>query len=133
MYIYKKKVEIYKQQLGRNELLHFPRLQDMNNEQEINEHDKLEYISHLNLLIENMNSFPIRFQDLIKLDIPPLLLSPFDSDITDFPQISYNSLIHILDNIIEMQCNDEFKTIGYVSFWIKYGIIKFGNIKFGNT
>ena len=26
-----KKVEIYKQQLGRNELLHCPRLQDMNN------------------------------------------------------------------------------------------------------
>ena len=60
-----KKVEIYKQQLRRNELLHCPRLQDMNNEQDINEHDKLEYISHLNLLIENMNT---RFQDLIKLD-----------------------------------------------------------------
>ena len=60
-----KKVEIYIQQLGRNELLHCPRLQDMNNEKYINEHDKLEYISHLNLLIENMNT---RFQDLIKLD-----------------------------------------------------------------
>ena len=112
-----KKVEIYKQQLGINELLHCPRLQDMNNEQEINEHDILEYISHLNLLIENMNT---RFQDLIKLDIPPLLLSPLDSDITDFPLI-------IQDNIIEIQCNDEykpeFKAIGYVSFWIKYGII----------
>ena len=41
-----------------------------------------------------------RFQDLIKLEIPPLLLSPFDSDITDFPLI-------IQDNIIEIQCNDE--------------------------
>ena len=112
-----KKVEIYKQQLERNELFHCHRLQDMNNEQEINEHDKLEYILHLNLLIENMN---IRFQDLIKLDIPPLLLSPLDYDITDFPLI-------IQDNIIEIQYNDEykaeFKAIGYVSFWIKYGII----------
>ena len=61
-----------------------------------------------------------RFQDLIKLDIPPLLLTLFDSDITDFPLI-------IQDNIIEIQCNDEykaeFKAIGYFSFWIKYGII----------
>ena len=52
-----------------------------------------------------------RFQDLIKPDIPPLLLSPFDSDITDFPLI-------IQDNIIEIQCDDaykaEFKAIGYV-------------------
>ena len=62
----------------------------MNNEQEINEHDKLEYISHLNLLIENMNT---RFQDLIKLEIPPLLLSPFDSDITDFPLIIQDNII----------------------------------------
>ena len=61
-----------------------------------------------------------RFQDLIKFYIPPLLLSTFDSDITDFPLI-------IQDNIIEIQCNDEykaeFKGICYVSFWIKYGII----------
>ena len=64
-----------------------------------------------------------RFQDLIKLDIymvPQLLLSPLDSDITDFPLI-------IQDNIIKIQCNDEykaeFKAISYVSFWIKYGII----------
>ena len=70
--------------IGRNELLHFPLLQDMNNELEINEHDKLEYISHLNLLIENINT---RFQDLIKFDIPTLLLSLFDSDITNFPPI----------------------------------------------
>ena len=66
----KKKVAIYKQQLGINELLHFLQLQDMNNAKEINEHDKLEYISHLNFIIENMNT---RFQDLIKLKIPPLL------------------------------------------------------------
>ena len=43
-----------------------------------------------------------RFQDLIKLDIPPLLLSPFDSDITYFP-------LSIQDNLIEIQCNDEYK------------------------
>ena len=42
-----------------------------------------------------------RYQDLIKFDIPPLLLSPLDSDITDFPLI--------IDNIIEIQCNDEYK------------------------
>ena len=106
----KKKVEIYKQQLGINELLHFLQLQDMNNEKEINEHDKLEYISHLNFIIENMNT---RFQDLIKLKIPPLLLLLFYSDITDLPLI-------IQDNIIEIQCNDEykaeFKAIGYVHF-----------------
>ena len=69
----------------------------MNNEQDINEHDKLEYISHLNLLIENMNTL---FQDLIKLYIPQLFFSPFDSNITDFPLI-------IQDNIIEIQCNDK--------------------------
>ena len=71
----------------------------MNNEQEINEHDTLEYNSYLNLLIENINT---RYQYLIKLDIPPLLLSLFDSYITDFPLI-------IQDNIIEIQCNNEYK------------------------
>ena len=71
----------------------------MNNEQDINEHDQLEYMSNLNLLTENMNT---RFQDLIKLDIPPLLFSPFDSDIMDFPR-------SIQDNIIEIKCNDEYK------------------------
>ena len=45
---------------------------------------------HLNLLIENMNT---RFQDLIKLKIPLLLLSPFDSDITDFPLIIQDNII----------------------------------------
>ena len=53
------------------------------------------------------------FQDLIKLKIPPLLLLLFYSDITDLPLI-------IQDNIIEIQCNDEykaeFKAIGYVHF-----------------
>ena len=105
-----KKVEIYKQQLGRNQLLHCPRLQDMNNEQEINEHDKLEYISHINLLIENMKT---RFDDLIKLDIPPLLRSPFDSDITYFPLI-------IQDNIIKfnvmMNIKQNLKLLGMFHF-----------------
>ena len=71
-------------------MFHCPRLQYMNNEQEINEHDKLEYMPHLNLLIENMNT---RFQDLIKLEIPQLLLSPFDSDITDFHLIIQDNII----------------------------------------
>ena len=61
-----------------------------------------------------------RFQNLSKLDIPPFLLSPLGSDITDLP-------LCIQDNIIEIQCNDEyraeFKAIGYASLWIKYGII----------
>ena len=106
------KLTLFKQNMGRRELYHFPKLQEMLEKNELNDENVRIYCSHLGCMTEEMTT---RFKDLSNLVIPDWIINPFLADSQQAQQTLQTDLIDLQND-----CKAEvlFKKKDFESFWI---------------
>ena len=108
-----KKLEVFKQNIGRRECSQFPNMHFTALAQHFSDIDLQVYCSHLD---SSRKDFESRFKDLVELVIPEWLQSPFLC-------AAEEQVIDVLENLIEIQNDEElkinFRKKGWNSFWIE--------------
>lgn len=104
------RINLMKQNIGRREFSHFPKLSRMNCQDD----DVSAYVQHLNAL---HTDFKIRFEDILTLEIPQWIINPYifieESDIV------------LQEELIGISTNEELKgqfRNGYQQFWLQRDI-----------
>ena len=106
------KLTLFKQNMGRRELCHFPKLQEMLEKNELKDENVRIYCSHLGCMTEEMTT---RFKDLSNLVIPDWIINPFLADSQQAQQTLQTDLIDLQND-----CEAEvlFRKKDFESFWI---------------
>ena len=106
------KLTLFKQNMGRRELCHFPKLQEMLEKNELKNENVRIYCSHLGCMTEEMTT---RFKDLSNLVIPDWIINPFLADSQQAQQTLQTDLIDLQND-----CEAEvlFRKKDFESFWI---------------
>uniref|UniRef100_A0A5S6R590 Uncharacterized protein n=1 Tax=Trichuris muris TaxID=70415 RepID=A0A5S6R590_TRIMR len=92
------KLVLFKQNLGHGHLYHFPNLNRLRDNGEINDDDMLLYCNHMTMLHTDMCE---RYADILSMTLPAWILDPFSSvDGAD---------VFLQEELIELQANDELK------------------------
>ena len=95
---------MYRDNLARTNLNNFSRLLKYKNDNNLLNEYLLKYVAHLNYLITKINE---KFEDLIKLDIPSYIISPFIIENYEF--ISYST--DIQEELYDIKYYEELKII----------------------
>uniref|UniRef100_A0A5S6Q4C3 Uncharacterized protein n=1 Tax=Trichuris muris TaxID=70415 RepID=A0A5S6Q4C3_TRIMR len=105
------KLVLFKQNLGHGHLYHFPNLNRLRDNGEINDDDMLLYCNHMTMLHTDMCE---RYADILSMRLPAWILDPFSSvDGAD---------VFLQEELIELQANDELKPKlknSYTQFWLQ--------------
>ena len=106
------KLTLFKQNMGRRELCHFPKLQEMLEKNELKDENVRIYCSHLGCMTEEMTT---RFKDLSNLVISDWIINPFLADSQQAQQTLQTDLIDLQND-----CEAEvlFRKKDFESFWI---------------
>ena len=86
------KLTLFKQNMGRRELCHFPKLQKMLEKNELKDENVRIYCSHLGCMTEEMTT---RFKDLSNLVIPDWIINPFLANSQQAQQTLQTDLIDL--------------------------------------
>ena len=117
------KLTLFKQNIGRRELYHFPKLQEMLEKNELKDENVRIYCSHLGCVTEETTT---RFKDLSNLVIPDWIINPFLADSQQAQQTLQTDLID-LQNDCEAQVLFKKKTLSHFGLHSDQPILVFGN------